>query len=138
MAQREKLSVISPSPSGISSALAKACDVSDGDIVYLGPLSQDLGYVYRVEGVYSGSSALFGRISKSMSRWGRTSCHFDTGLIVYVYPHRHDFVYLSIMVLLLSVFAWLLVPDVHKEHIERPFTLWFGSIWRSIEFYIQG
>jgi len=130
MPVRNKLTLTSSSVPDvrIPSIISETCGVNVDCIVLLGNLRGDRGFVYRVDGVYSGSTDLFERLTVALSHIGDIECHYDGCLNVYVYPVRSTCTPYVLLVLLLIFVGYLTIPDVHKEYFKRIASVWIGSM----------
>ena len=128
MARRSLLSVMSVGPCGVDRVIAAVCDVSDGNVKYVGPLRDNVGHLYTVTGILSGTSLLFVRLKDALQGYGRCECHFDGRLNVYLYTRDGPTwtTRAAYLVLFLGS-CWCLLPDVHKERLTGFAALWSGS-----------
>ena len=128
MARRRLVPVMSTEPDHVSRIIANACDVSDGNVTYVGPLRDDAGHLYSVTGILSGTSLLFVRVQDALRAYGRCECHFDGRLHVYLYTRSRTSWGTRVAQLTLFLAAcWLLLPDVHKERVAGFASLWPGA-----------
>lgn len=119
---------MSTEPDHVSRIISEACDVSDGNVTYVGPLREDAGHLYSVTGLLSGTSLLFVRVQDALRAYGRCECHFDGRLHVYLYTRSSPSWGTRIAQLTLFLAAcWLLLPDVHKERVAGFASLWPGG-----------